>query len=77
MTASFPLGASPSDLDILRSAKVLLDGHGPLGAWLYAVHRAQELAAQGDMGGVATWGRVLDALEELTRTELDPGQATH
>lgn len=55
----------------------MLDVHGALGAWIYAARRAQELAAQDDMDGVATWGRILDALEELTRTEPAFGEATH
>ena len=78
MTVPSPAEDAPlSDLDILRAAEELLDGHGPLGAWIYAAQRAQESAGQNDMGGVATWGRVLDALEELTRTKPDAGEASH
>ena len=78
MTSLSPAESVPlSDLDVLRVAKALLDGHGPLGAWIYAAQRAQEFAGQNDMAGVATWGRVLDALEELTRTKPDAGEASH
>lgn len=78
MTAPSRAGGVPSsDLDILRAAEKLLDGHGRLGAWMYAAQRAQECAGQNDMEGVAVWGRVLDALQELTRTEPGAGEATH
>lgn len=78
MTVPSPAEGAPlSDTDILRAAEELLDVHGPLGAWIHAARRAQEFAEQNDMAGVATWGRVLDVLEELTRTKPDAGEMFH
>jgi hypothetical protein len=44
-----------SDLDILRSAKLVLDHHGE-DALVYAARRADELLERGDVQG-ACWSR--------------------
>ncbi len=58
----------PTDLDIYRSAKLLIDQHGQDAA-LEAVKRADELLDAGDLDGQATWLRIRKAVLEL----LKPG----
>lgn len=55
-----------SYLDILRSAKVLIDQHEDL-ADLIAAGRVDELLDKGDLDGHAVWLRILAAIEELQR----------
>ncbi len=65
-----------SDLDIYRSAKLLIDQHGE-DAGLEAAMRADKLLAAGDMDGKRTWRRIVKAVEELQRRELGPGERAH
>jgi hypothetical protein len=53
------------DLDIWRTAKILIDAHGHQTAWQRALQRAVELA--GDDAGQAVWLGVVGAIDELTR----------
>lgn len=53
-----------SDLDIYRSAKLLIDQHGDT-APIHAAMKADELSDKGDLEGAATWRRVLNAIKEL------------
>ena len=55
-----------SDLDIYRSASVLIREHGA-GAALEAAQRADAMLERGDVGGSAIWNRVLRAAEEIER----------
>ena len=55
-------------LDTYRCAKLLLDRHGR-DAELQAAMRADELDAAGDEAGRRAWMRILDAIDELGRTE--------
>ena len=64
------------DLDIYRSAQVLVKQHGP-DAPIYAAMRADKLLEAGDLGGYAVWKRILRAVEELQGTEPKPGEAVH
>ncbi len=57
-----------ADLDIWRSAKLLVDQHGA-DAPIRAAQRADELLAAGDMQGRAVWLRILSAVKELTATK--------
>ena len=57
-----------SDLDIRRSAKLLVDQHGA-DAPIRAAQRADELLAVGDIGARAVWLRVMAAVKELISTE--------
>ncbi len=57
------------DLDIYRSAQVLVKQHGQ-DAPIHAAMNADELLEAGDLDGVAVWKRILRALEELQREEL-------
>ncbi len=65
-----------SDLDIYRSAKLLIDQHGEDAATEVAM-RADKLLAAGDMDGKRTWLRIMRAVEELQRREPGPGKRAH
>ncbi len=70
--------ASPSvsDLDIYRSANVLVRRHGQ-DAPIQAAMRADAMLDKGDMDGYAVWRRVLRAVEELQGTVPKPDEAVH
>ena len=55
-----------SRMDIWRSAKLLVDQHGA-DAPIRTAQRADELLAQGNFEGQATWRRIARAAEELRR----------
>ena len=65
-----------SELDIYRSASVLIREHGA-GAALEAAQRADAMLDRGDMGGCAVWKRIVAAVEEIERTELRQDEAAH
>lgn len=52
------------DVDIWRTAKLMIDKHGD-DALIQAAMRADEMLAAGDMDGRATWHRIIRAIEEL------------
>ena len=56
-----------SDLDIYRSANVLVREHGD-GAALEAAQRADAMLERGDMDGCAVWKRIAAAVCEIQRT---------
>ncbi len=62
------------DLDIFRSANVLVKCHGP-DAPIHAAMRADAMLDKGALDGFAVWKRVLRAVEELQRVE--PGAQVH
>ena len=64
------------DLDIYRSAQVLVKRHGQ-DAPIEAAMRADELLEAGDLDGCAVWKRILRAVEELQRVEPVPGVEVH
>ncbi len=64
-----------SDLDIYRSAKLLIDQHGE-DASTFATMQADKRAGAGDVEGRAVWLRVLKAIEELQRTRPRHDEAT-
>ncbi len=65
-----------SDLDIYRSAQVLVKQHGPE-APTHAAMRADAMLEAGDLDGVAVWRRILRAVEELQRVGPVPGVRVH
>ncbi len=65
-----------SDLDIYRSANVLVKQHGQ-DAPIHAAMRADELLEAGNLDGSAVWRRILRAIEELQGSEPKPGEAVH
>ncbi len=64
------------DLDIYRSANILVKRHGE-DAPIHAAMRADAMLEAGDLDGVATWRRILRAVEELQGTAPKPGEAVH
>jgi hypothetical protein len=57
-----------SDLDIWRSANLMIQQHGDL-ADIEAATRADELLAKGDIEGQRVWMRILRAIDELQQIE--------
>ncbi len=58
------------DLDIYRSAQVLVKRHGQ-DAPIEAAMRADALLEAGDLDGCATWKRILRAVEVLCNRKAD------
>ena len=66
-----------SDLDIYRTARLLIDQHGDE-APIHAAMRADELLAAGDLDGQAVWKRIIRAIKELQdRGPPGVGEAVH
>ncbi len=61
------------DIDIYRSAHVLVKHHGQ-DAPIEAAMRADAMLDKGDLDGYAVWKRVLKAVEELLRVEPTEGE---
>ena len=57
-----------AEIDIWRSAKLLVDQHGA-DAPIRAAQRADELLAAGDIEGRALWLRILAAVKGLQSTK--------
>ncbi len=64
------------DLDIYRSANVLVTRHGA-DASIQAAMRADAMLDKGDLDGFSVWKRILWAAEELQRAEPGPGAWVH
>ncbi len=60
------------DLDIYRSANVLVKHHGQ-DAPIHAAMRADAMLDKGDLAGAAVWKRILRAAEELLSKERPAG----
>ena len=65
-----------SNLDIYRSANVLIREHGEDAA-LEAAQRADAMLAKGDVEGLSVWKRILTAIEEIRRTEPVDSEPRH
>ncbi len=65
-----------SDIDIYRSAQVLVKQHGT-DAPIEAAMRADAMLEAGDLDGLAVWKRVLRAVEELQGTAPKSGEVVH
>ncbi len=65
-----------SDLDIYRSARLLIDTHGDE-APIHAAMRIDELLDKGDLDGRGVWRRILKAVEELLSEERPEGVRVH
>ena len=61
----------PSEIDIYRSANLLIEQHGE-DAPIFAAQQADRCLAAGDLDGKAVWMRVIRAIEELQQRE--PGE---
>ncbi len=66
----------PSEIDIYRSAKVLIDQHGE-DARIFAAMQADKRAEAGDMEGRRVLLRVIRAIEEMQRTRPRGDEAAH
>ena len=64
----------PDDLDIYRSAKLLIDQHGE-DAPIFVAMQADKCLAAGDLDGKAVWMGVIRAIKELL-DQQPPGSAT-
>jgi hypothetical protein len=60
------------DLDIYRSAQVLVKRHGE-DAPIHAALRADSMLEAGDLNGCAVWKRIVKAVEELLSKERPAG----
>ncbi len=65
-----------SDLDIFRSANLLVKQHGE-DAPIHAAMRADAMLEASDLDGYAVWKRILRAVRELRRAEPAPGVQVH
>ncbi len=65
-----------SDLDIFRSANLLVKQHGE-DAPIHAALKADAMLEAGDLDGYAVWKRILRAVEELQGTVPKSGTAVH
>ncbi len=65
-----------SEFDIYRSANLLVKQYGE-DAPIHAAMRADAMLGAGDLDGLATWKRILRAVEELQGSEPKPGEAVH
>ncbi len=64
------------DIDIYRSANVLVKLHGQ-DAPIHAAMKADAMLEKGDLDGYAVWKRILRAVEKLQGTVPKPGEAVH
>ncbi len=65
-----------SDLDIYRSAKLLIDQHGKDAA-IFAAMQADKRAEAGNAEGRRVWLRIGKAIKELQRTRPRRDEPTH
>jgi len=61
-----------TDLDINRSAWVLIDKHGE-DAYFWAAQKADAMLERGNLDGERLWLRILEAIETLQATERPEG----
>lgn len=64
------------ELDVYRSAHLLIKQHGPDAA-IRAAMKADAFLEQGDVDGHSVWIRIKKAIEELQATARPAGQAKH
>ncbi len=65
-----------SDIDIYRSAQILVKQHGQ-DALIHAAMRADAMLEAGDLDGCAVWKRILRVVEELQREIATAGDQIH
>ncbi len=65
-----------SDLDIWRSANLLVKRHGE-DAPIHAAMRADAMLEAGDLDGYVVWKRILRAVGELQGVVPKPGEVVH
>ncbi len=65
-----------SDLDIYRSAQVIMKQYGK-DAQIHSTKRASAMLDKGDLDAYPVWKRILRAVEELEGCEPGPGETVH
>ena len=65
-----------SDLDIFRTAKLLIDQHGDDAPSMAATMIGEFIDLE-DQEAIAVWGRILKAVKELLAQEKPEGVAVH
>lgn len=65
-----------ADIDIYRAANELIKQHGD-DAPIHAAMRADKMLEAGDLDGLATWKRILKAVEETLSKERPEGAGVH
>ena len=65
-----------SDIEIYRSTKLLIYRHGD-DAVIEAAMMADKMLEQGNLDGLATWNRILRAIEELRAGKRPEGAEVH
>ena len=71
-----PGGNHMEEIDIWRTARVLMTQHGAA-AGFAAAERAGDPLAKNDYEGLAVWRRVCRAIEELERQKPREGEAVN
>jgi len=66
----------PSELDIYRSASVMIQEHG-VDAWFVAARRADAWLEKGDLDGYNVWTAIARAIQTIQETKLPPGESRH
>ena len=64
------------DIDVYRSATLLIDKHGAE-ASIHAAMKADDMLERGDMDGRAVWLRIVDAINDMHRETPRPGEHRH
>ncbi len=65
-----------SDLDVYRSAQLLVERHGD-GATIEAAMKADAMLEKGDIDGRSAWLRILRAVKELLLAQPDKADVVH
>ena len=65
-----------SDLDVYRTAKLLMDKHGDE-APIHVAMRADAMLDKGDLDGAAVWRRIVSAVNELLADKPADGTRIH
>ena len=65
-----------SDLDIFRSAQLIVDQHGDE-APIFAAMQTDKMLDRGDMDGRAAWHRILAAVRELLTCQRTDQNTLH
>ncbi len=73
---SHPQASAISEIDIYRSAQVLVKCHGE-DAPIEAAMRADAMLEAGDLDGYRVWKRILRAVGELQGVAPEPGARVH
>ena len=65
-----------SDIDVWRSAHLLLKQHGTDAAFV-AAKNADEAMRAGDLDGLRQWKQIAEAMLELLKAKPDEGEHLH